>query len=96
MNCPASPKDNAGYTPLHEACSRGHLSIARLLLMYGANVSESAQGGIRYIKYINFTRVVSFLFINRGTSFIGRYTKPLKMVTLKLYDYYYLTVPIRL
>ncbi|KAF5290888.1 hypothetical protein FQA39_LY14568 [Lamprigera yunnana] len=42
-----SPKDNAGYTPLHEACARGHLNIAKLLLLYGANVSESAQGGIR-------------------------------------------------
>ncbi|XP_055689773.1 nascent polypeptide-associated complex subunit alpha, muscle-specific form [Lutzomyia longipalpis] len=40
-------KDNAGYTPLHEACSRGHLQIARLLLEYGANVSETAQSGIR-------------------------------------------------
>lgn len=47
MDCNPSPKDNAGYTPLHEACSRGHLSIAKLLLLYGANVSESAQGGIR-------------------------------------------------
>lgn len=45
--CFPSPKDNAGYTPLHEACARGHLDIARLLLLYGANVSESAQGGIR-------------------------------------------------
>lgn len=43
----ASPKDNAGYTPLHVACSRGHLEIAKLLLLYGANPSESAQGGIR-------------------------------------------------
>lgn len=41
-------KDNAGYTALHEACSRGHLDIARLLLEYGANHSETAVlGGIR-------------------------------------------------
>lgn len=43
----ADPKDNAGYTPLHEACSRGHLEIARLLLQYGANHSETALSGIR-------------------------------------------------
>ncbi|KAK9880163.1 hypothetical protein WA026_010034 [Henosepilachna vigintioctopunctata] len=47
MDSIPSPKDNAGYTPLHEACSRGHLDIARLLLMYGASVSESAKGGVR-------------------------------------------------
>lgn len=40
-------KDNAGYTPLHEACSRGHLDIARLLLQHGANPSETSPSGIR-------------------------------------------------
>lgn len=43
----ADQKDNAGYTPLHEACSRGRVDIARLLLMYGANHSETAHSGIR-------------------------------------------------
>lgn len=47
MNMTADTKDNAGYTPLHEACSRGHLEIARLLLQYGANHSEAALSGIR-------------------------------------------------
>ncbi|XP_076250099.1 uncharacterized protein LOC143189964 isoform X1 [Rhynchophorus ferrugineus] len=47
MDCPPSPRDNAGYTPLHEASVKGHLDIAKLLLRYGANVHESAQGGIR-------------------------------------------------
>lgn len=40
-------KDNAGYTPLHEACSRGLTDIARVLLQYGANHSETAHSGIR-------------------------------------------------
>ncbi|CAH1119217.1 unnamed protein product [Phaedon cochleariae] len=47
MESNPSPRDNAGYTPLHWACSKGHLDIAKLLLLYGANPSESAQGGIR-------------------------------------------------
>lgn len=47
LNMNPDPKDNAGYTPLHEACSRGHLDIARLLLQYGANHSETAHSGIR-------------------------------------------------
>ncbi|GBM22976.1 BCL-6 corepressor [Araneus ventricosus] len=40
-------RDNAGYTPLHECCSRGHLDIARALLQYGADVNAGAAGGIR-------------------------------------------------
>lgn len=40
-------KDNAGYTPLHVACSRGHLEISRILLQFGANHSETALSGIR-------------------------------------------------
>lgn len=40
-------KDNAGYTPLHEACSKGHLDICNYLLQYGASHSETAVSGIR-------------------------------------------------
>lgn len=40
-------KDNAGYTPLHEACSRDQIAIARILLHYGANYSVTALSGIR-------------------------------------------------
>lgn len=43
-----SAKDNAGYTPLHEACTRGHMQVARLLLQHGADESCSANGGIRF------------------------------------------------
>ncbi|KAH8267682.1 hypothetical protein KR026_003292 [Drosophila bipectinata] len=47
LNMNPDQKDNAGYTPLHEACTQGWLEIARILLQYGANHSEAAQSGIR-------------------------------------------------
>ncbi|XP_053688468.1 uncharacterized protein LOC128737786 [Sabethes cyaneus] len=40
-------KDNAGYTPLHEACAKGHLDICNYLLQYGASHSEAAPSGVR-------------------------------------------------
>lgn len=33
-----------GYTPLHEATHRGHISVVRLLLLYGANPNTTANG----------------------------------------------------
>ncbi|BFF96682.1 nascent polypeptide-associated complex subunit alpha muscle-specific form [Drosophila madeirensis] len=47
MHMNPDQKDNAGYTPLHEACTQGWLEIARILLQFGANHSEAAQSGIR-------------------------------------------------
>ncbi|XP_036160575.1 BCL-6 corepressor-like protein 1 isoform X2 [Myotis myotis] len=40
-------RDNAGYTALHEACSRGWTEILNILLEHGANVNCSAQDGTR-------------------------------------------------
>ncbi|XP_012314162.2 BCL-6 corepressor-like protein 1 isoform X2 [Aotus nancymaae] len=40
-------RDNAGYTALHEACSRGWTDILNILLEHGANVNCSAQDGTR-------------------------------------------------
>lgn len=45
--CPPNTKDNAGYTPLHETCIKGNLEVAKVLLSYGADPSQSAPGGIR-------------------------------------------------
>ncbi|CAH1780911.1 unnamed protein product [Owenia fusiformis] len=42
-------RDNAGYTPLHECCVAGQLTIAKYLIAYGANVNVSSQDGIRPI-----------------------------------------------
>ena len=36
-------RDNAGYTPLHGSCIRGHLHIARCLIEYGADVNAASR-----------------------------------------------------
>ncbi|KAK5650994.1 hypothetical protein RI129_002023 [Pyrocoelia pectoralis] len=86
MDSFASPKDNAGYTPLHEACARGHLSIAKLLLLYGANVSESAQGGIRPLHEAaenGFAEIVRLLLSYGADPTLATYSglKPLSLAT---------------
>lgn len=59
-------KDNAGYTPLHEAASRGHVKIVRALLERGAAVDASAKG-IRPLHcavendHVSFNHFVTFL-----------------------------------
>ncbi|XP_057181245.1 BCL-6 corepressor isoform X2 [Triplophysa rosa] len=45
--CDVNHRDNAGYCALHEACSRGWLSIVRHLLEHGADINCSAQDGTR-------------------------------------------------
>ncbi|MPC36750.1 BCL-6 corepressor [Portunus trituberculatus] len=40
-------RDNAGYTPLHEACNRGHLDIAQVLCAHGAHVNAPGYKGMR-------------------------------------------------
>lgn len=49
QQCPedVNAQENAGFTPLHEACSIGHIVIARMLLAHGARVNVSSHDGIR-------------------------------------------------
>lgn len=53
MSCLQSPsvnvnaRDNAGYTPLHESCVKGHMEVTRMLVSHGADVNASAIDGTR-------------------------------------------------
>lgn len=39
---------SVGYTPVHEACNSGHLSVIKLLVQYGANVNTlGGEGDLR-------------------------------------------------
>lgn len=38
-------KDDDGYTPLHRACYNDNVDIAKLLLMFGADVHETTEFG---------------------------------------------------
>ena len=41
-------QDNAGWTPLHEACSSSNSEMAELLLHNGADANISSRDGTRY------------------------------------------------
>ena len=43
-------QDNAGWTPLHEACSSCNSEMAELLLHNGADANISSRDGTRYAR----------------------------------------------
>lgn len=47
MGCDINAKDNAGFTPLHEAVTKGHLNCVKLLLEQGADPNEQSKDGTR-------------------------------------------------
>lgn len=63
-NMDPDTKNNAGYTALHEACAKGHLKIAQLLLQCGANHSAAAIAGFLPLheavqnNYVELTRLL--------------------------------------
>ena len=48
-------QDNAGWTPLHEACSSSNSEMAELLLHNGADANISSRDGTRYASAITIS-----------------------------------------
>ena len=45
-------QDNAGWTPLHEACCSNHMKVAELLLKFEADANASATDGTRSVSLL--------------------------------------------
>lgn len=52
-------QDNAGWTPLHEACSNCNTKLAEMLLQNGADANISSRDGTRWVIKISFTSKLS-------------------------------------
>ena len=46
-HCDVNSRDNAGYTPLHEACMNGHMTVAKFLIENGADLKCVSYDGTR-------------------------------------------------
>ena len=48
-------QDNAGWTPLHEACNNGYPDVVKVLLENGADPNLTSYDGSRYVYDIFLT-----------------------------------------
>lgn len=88
-------KDNAGYTPLHEACSRGLTDIARVLLQYGANHSETAHSGIRPLHEAvdnGYVEIVRLLLSYGADPLLATYAGMIRCYSITIYCCYFVIV----
>ena len=85
-------RDNAGFTALHEAVTKGHHNCVKLLLEQGANANEQSTDGTRYIFNENLrknsasTQVYSIFF--DLPIFLGLFMTLPRMVIFQSFDYF--------
>lgn len=63
-------QDNAGWTPLHEACNKCHPAIAELLLQNGADPNLPSYDGTRYLYIILLTVKLNVVYFSISLTFM--------------------------
>ena len=57
MGADPNVQDNAEWSPLHEACNRGNLSVVKVLKEFGADLNLMGFGrGNHYLNHSRFLR----------------------------------------
>ena len=59
MGADPNVQDNAEWSPLHEACNRGNLSVVKVLKEFGADLNLMGFGRGNY--YLNHSRFLRWI-----------------------------------
>ena len=62
MGADPNVQDNAEWSPLHEACNRGNLSVVKVLKEFGADLNLMGFGrGNYYLNHLNHSRFLHWI-----------------------------------
>ena len=62
MGADPNVQDNAEWSPLHEACNRGNLSVVKVLKEFGADLNLMGFGRGNFTRYFLFQNAAQYLY----------------------------------